>query len=348
MSENDNIVIEDGAFVPNDDDFPDIVETEENKLIPVEQDEMIVIIPTSITELRNTQQKMIEYVNSLMYDGVDYGIIPGTGKKTLLKPGAEKLQRLFQFSVPLKLSHSTEEWTKPITETSYPLFHYRYTASVYNNSGKLVSNSDGECNSYEVKYRWRWVPASKVPRKYNLDLLESQSGAEREPAFAINKKETAGSYGKPADYWQSWEDDIASGKAIKVKMKKRDGGEMDAWERDGALYRIPNEDIFSQVNTLIKMAQKRAYIGAIIIASNASEFFTQDMEDFIKEDSSHNIKDLVPDKDSMARKLMQYVTSLGIQDAGIFIKKLLQDNDLTWSLDNWITIIDLINNSANS
>jgi hypothetical protein len=43
---------------------------------------------------------------------------------------------------------------------------------------------------------------------------------------------------------------------------------------------VPNEDIASQVNTINKMAQKRALVAATLIAVNASEFFTQDLEDW--------------------------------------------------------------------
>ncbi len=43
--------------------------------------------------------------------------------------------------------------------------------------------------------------------------------------------------------------------------------------------RADNDDTFSVVNTLQKMAQKRALVGATLIAANASEFFTQDIED---------------------------------------------------------------------
>jgi hypothetical protein len=42
--------------------------------------------------------------------------------------------------------------------------------------------------------------------------------------------------------------------------------------------RVPNPDIADQVNTLAKMAQKRALIAATLIACSASEFFTQDQE----------------------------------------------------------------------
>ncbi len=54
---------------------------------------------------------------------------------------------------------------------------------------------------------------------------------------------------------------------------------MDAWEIDSTLYRVPNEDIASQVNTVQKIGQKRAFVAATLIGVNASEFFTQDIED---------------------------------------------------------------------
>lgn len=44
-------------------------------------------------------------------------------------------------------------------------------------------------------------------------------------------------------------------------------------------YRVDNDDVFSQVNTLDKMAQKRALVAATLIGANASEHFTQDIED---------------------------------------------------------------------
>ena len=45
------------------------------------------------------------------------------------------------------------------------------------------------------------------------------------------------------------------------------------------LYRVPNPDVADLVNTIQKMAQKRALVAATLIATSASEFFTQDVED---------------------------------------------------------------------
>jgi hypothetical protein len=44
-------------------------------------------------------------------------------------------------------------------------------------------------------------------------------------------------------------------------------------------YVLENPDPAELVNTIDKMAQKRSLIAAILIAANASEFFTQDLED---------------------------------------------------------------------
>jgi hypothetical protein len=54
-------------------------------------------------------------------------------------------------------------------------------------------------------------------------------------------------------------------KAKGVKQKSEKGNWLE--------YVVPNEDIYSQVNTLMKMSQKRAVVGAVILACNASSFF---------------------------------------------------------------------------
>lgn len=45
------------------------------------------------------------------------------------------------------------------------------------------------------------------------------------------------------------------------------------------VYYVANSEPYSLVNTLKKMAQKRAMIGAVLIATRASEEYTQDVED---------------------------------------------------------------------
>ncbi len=318
------------------------------KEIEVYEGEYKVIQPMNLKSLNETYQMMKSFVSQQMAKDLDYGEIPGTNKPSLYKPGAEKLQRFFGFSVRTELSHAIEQWDVPITEDSYPLFHYRYTTTVWDRAERLIATCDGEANSYESKYRWRWVEASRVPKSYDLDKLEWREGSESEFAFAIEKKETGGNWGKPKEYWESWEKDIAEGNAKQVKRKTSKGNMLDAWERGGRTYRIPNEDVYSQVNTLIKMSQKRSYVGGIILAANASEYFTQDLEDFHdipqQEPVQQQVKfiDLIPPKKEMAQKLVGHVRSLGQDNPDQFIKELLESKDMKFSLDNWVEIVTLV------
>jgi hypothetical protein len=98
--------------------------------------------------------------------------------------------------------------------------------------------------------------------------------------FAIERAETTGTYGKPAEHWQRFRDAIRTDTARAVEKLTRRGKSV-AWEidLDTTLYRIPNPDVADVVNTIQKMAQKRALVAATLIATSASEFFTQDVED---------------------------------------------------------------------
>lgn len=44
-------------------------------------------------------------------------------------------------------------------------------------------------------------------------------------------------------------------------------------------YQVPNEAIFDQTNTIAKMAQKRAFVGAVLLATRASGVFAADVDD---------------------------------------------------------------------
>jgi len=61
-------------------------------------------------------------------------------------------------------------------------------------------------------------------------------------------------------------------------------GSCNSWEKKYRFRKMNGQQVKNPnpadgVNTYQKMAQKRAYVGAIIIAANASEYFTQDIED---------------------------------------------------------------------
>ncbi len=161
-------------------------------------------------------------VKSQMIEGHDFGVIPGTQKPTLLKPGAEKITKLLGLADEYIIMEQVENWDKPF-------FHYLIKSQLRHlGTGIVLSEGVGECNSYESKYRYRWLFASQIPE-----------GALKPNVTRI------------------------------IKTKKGPAKQ----------YRFDNDDIFSQVNTVLKMAKKRAMVNAALSAGRLSDIFTQDIED---------------------------------------------------------------------
>jgi hypothetical protein len=181
-----------------------------------------------------------ELVRRYLKAGLDYGVIPGTGKKpTLLKPGAEKVDKLLDLSDNYEIIEKTEDWNKPF-------FNYLIRCELrLIGNGVLVSSGMGSCNSFESKYRYRWLWPSDVPD---------------------NKREGMVT------------------RTITVKGRRQ------------VQYRTDNDDVCSQVNTILKMAKKRAHIDATLSAARLSELFTQDIEDMVPEETLNGIDEAENDR----------------------------------------------------
>ena len=165
-------------------------------------------------------------IQDQLEEGLDYGIIPGTGKKpTLLKPGAEKIAKLLNCYDDYQELAAEERW-----DDKNPFFQYKFKCTFRDiATGLKISSGVGSCNSKEARYRYRWVPV--------WDLTEAQ-------------------------------------KAMKDEVPKKQRGAKKYW-----FYRFENDDIFSQVNTIMKQASKRSLISAALSAGRLSNIFSQDLED---------------------------------------------------------------------
>lgn len=216
---------------------------------------------------------LVEFTQQIMKDGKDFGTVPGTDKPTLLKPGAEKLCNFFGLSPKFTIIEKVERW-----DGDEPLFYYVYKCQLYRGE-TLLGEGDGSCNSRESKYRYRWVGESQLPKGSDKSRYEARDGSVTEMDFAIQKAETTGKYGKPSSYWQAFKDAVANGTAERTTKEIKNGEKKPAWKISAPVFRVPNPDICDQVNTIQKMAQKRSFIAASLIACNASEYYTQDMED---------------------------------------------------------------------
>ena len=189
-----------------------------------------------------------EFVSRVLRRDVDYGIIPGTVKFTLLKPGAEKLTTFFGLSTRFQLIERIEDWTGA-GYGGEPFFYYLYRCQLHRGD-LLVAEADGSCNSRETKYRYREA---------------QRTCPDCQQAAIIKGKEEYGGG------WLCFKKKGGCGAKFLVGDPSIEGQQVG---------RVPNPDIADQVNTIQKMAQKRALIAATLLAVNASEFFTQDVEDF--------------------------------------------------------------------
>lgn len=232
----------------------------------------------TITQAVERKTMMNQFIGQILHEDQDYGKIPGQQKKVLLKPGAEKLCSLFGLAPRYTAETVIEDWNGA-NHGGEQLFYYEYKCTL-SRGQRVMGEAIGSCNSWESKYRYRWVNEDVASQREDYLTLAKKGGKISEPVFAVEKAETSGKYGKPAEYWQKFHDAIADGRAAKVQKQKKDGGRMDAWEIDSTLYRIPNPDIADVINTIQKMAQKRALVAAVLVVTNCSDAFTQDIEDF--------------------------------------------------------------------
>lgn len=115
----------------------------------------------------------------------DYGVIPGTGKPALLKPGAEKILMLMGVASEYEIIEKIEDYEKGF-------FAYTIRCTLLKNDVKITEGL-GSCNTKEKRYR--------------------------------------------------------------------------------------NQDVFMIVNTVLKMAKKRAQVDATLTIASLSNVFTQDIED---------------------------------------------------------------------
>lgn len=192
---------------------------------------------------------MVEVTKTLLKEGIDYGAIPGTDQKpTLLKPGAERLCSMYGLSAESCELAAIEDWDGGGQGHGEPLFYYKLLVRLTKN-GILLGEGIGACSSRESKYRYRSAER-RCPKCAKSAIIKGKE-----------------------EYGGGWLCYVRKGGC---GAKFKDG---DRAIEDQAVGRVLNPDIADVVNTILKMAHKRALVAAVLTVTNASEFFTQDEED---------------------------------------------------------------------
>lgn len=212
-------------------------------------------LPVMSPEQTIERAESIRRIKQYLKEGEDYGVIPGTDKPTLLLPGAQKIAAAFGYVPDYEaLPGTTEDWAGQMY--GEPLFYYR-TKCTLRQEGHAVGQGTGSCNSWEKKYRYR--SGQRVcPQCGSASLIRGKAEYERDAQY------------KRRGAWLCFE--------------KKGGCGAKYYGDDPAIMsqqvgQIANPDFADIINTVQKMADKRAYVAAVLSATGASQFFTQDMED---------------------------------------------------------------------
>jgi hypothetical protein len=208
-----------------------------------------------LIDIKTARDRVRAIQTAVMEDGVHFGKVPGVAKPFLHQPGAEVLCQ------PLRLVptyHGEPIFGDGVTTPVISIvvecrLHYMDT------DGPVVGTGRGACTTWERKYRYR--------------SEERTCPACKKAGTVIKGKEEYGGG------WLCWP------KKGGCNAKFRDGEPLIEEQRVGT---IENPDQFDLLQTVIAMADKRAYVKAVRTTTATSDLFTQD-EDQVQGDAKPNM-----------------------------------------------------------
>lgn len=196
----------------------------------------------SVDDLLAQRTKIVDAMDRAMRQDVHYGVIPGTQKPTLLKPGAELLNSLFRLAPSYQSDKTWHDDGHLTVISNCTLTHIP--------TGLVLAGGEGLCSTRESKYAYRQGKRTcpscgadaivRSGRKNAYFCISAEGGCGNRYAFGTEQAKTLD-------------------------------------EQDTS--RVENPDLPDQFNTVVKMANKRALIAAVLNGTAASDVFTQDAED---------------------------------------------------------------------
>jgi len=197
-----------------------------------------------------------DLISRIFKKEVDYGTIPGSKKDSLFKAGAEKAINFFGLTNRFVGVETIEDWTGK-DHSGEPFFYYRQSCEL-SRDGAFLGAAEGSCSSWESKYRYRMgerlCPECGKPAIKRSKYAPKDRKLGSEPGWYCYDK--AGGCGTEF---------AASDPEIVAQQ----------------LGRVQNPDVADLVNTVLKMAQKRSLVAAVLVVTGMSDYFTQDAEDYI-------------------------------------------------------------------
>lgn len=218
-----------------------VEDTEVAALVPTGGSALAVTPDVGAEELVERLDVIRQAATTAMTKDVDFGVIPGTDKPTLYKPGAEKLSVLFQLDVQItneKVWGPDDHLTVISKATAY-----------HAPTGTRLGFGEGLCSTREKRY---------AVRRGERVCPECQK-----PAIIKGKEEYGGGW-------------LCFRKKDGCGAKFPDNDQRIAGQTVGD---VENPDLPDLWNTVVKMGEKRARVDVVLAVTGASALFTQDVED---------------------------------------------------------------------
>lgn len=145
-------------------------------------------------EVANTLSQIAKFqgiINASLSNNRDYGVIPGTNKPTLLKPGAEKINMLLQTVPEYEFLEKTIDFKADFFNYEIKCTLVRYKEMNGTSVRIPVSQGVGSCNSHEKKYRWANVKLEELPAGVDATLLKRTSDKWGNTKYQIENPDVA-------------------------------------------------------------------------------------------------------------------------------------------------------------
>lgn len=203
----------------------------------------LALVPVLTSEQAEEALQMLQtFIAKNMFQGVDkdYGTMPGTDKKMLFKPGAEKLMEFYGFYCDYAIDKEEENY-----DVSPFRFMYRVKATVKRKvDERTVATGLGIASTWETKHRSRT--------------------AKRECPSCGHEIRTS----KDGNGFYCWAKTGGCGLTFGIN---------DPNILDQPLGMVDNANTVDQQNTVLKMAEVRAMKFAVIAATRSSALFDHDV-----------------------------------------------------------------------
>ncbi len=111
------------------------------------QNSVAIIDMVEIQQVQATMNKISQFqqvIQKTLHQGHDFGVIPGTDKPTLLKPGAEKILMMMGLQSEFEIVDSTRDFEKGF-------FQYQVRCKLLKGD-MVITEGLGACNTRERKY----------------------------------------------------------------------------------------------------------------------------------------------------------------------------------------------------